>query len=290
MKIVKPILIIGTGRCGSSIFHKLLSRHPNIAWLSGLNNRLPGVPGLHKGLLLADSVFPFNRFIKRILPPSETTLYWEYLAPGFSTACRNLTADDLHRDVKTRTIRKLERFVTPQRNRQMHKFTGWPRIGYLLDLFPDACFIHIFRDGRAVALSYLQQPWWTGWRGPDNWLWGTLPGKYNQEWQESGRSFTVLAAINWKLLMDAIDRDTANLPPGRLLQIKYESLTADPQGIFNSVLNFCGLPKSAYFDRFIKKQNLTCRNDGWKTALSKKQQAVLNGSLREHLARYGYGE
>ncbi len=288
MKILKPVFIIGTGRCGSSIFYKLLCRHPNIAWLSGLNNRLPGWTGLHKGLLYADSLFPLNRVTQRLVPPSETTHYWEYLAPGFSTACRNLTAADLHNDVKVKIIKKLERFLTPARHRQVHKFTGWPRVEYLRELFPDAYFIHIVRDGRAVALSYLQQPWWTGWRGPNNWLWGPLPEKFEREWRDSGRSFLVLAAINWKLLIDAIEKDTNGLPRDRYLQIKYELFTADPCRAFERVVDFCGLPQSVCFSRLIQKQKISCRNERWTSALSPAQQTELLKSLKGYLERYDY--
>ncbi len=40
----KPIIIVGTGRCGSTIFHRLLAKHPNAMWLSGFCDRFPTRP------------------------------------------------------------------------------------------------------------------------------------------------------------------------------------------------------------------------------------------------------
>ena len=33
-KLTKPIIIVGTGRCGSTVFHRLLAKHPGVMWLS----------------------------------------------------------------------------------------------------------------------------------------------------------------------------------------------------------------------------------------------------------------
>jgi len=31
-RLNKPIFIIGTGRCGSTIFHRMMAEHPHVAW------------------------------------------------------------------------------------------------------------------------------------------------------------------------------------------------------------------------------------------------------------------
>ena len=41
MKVIKPIIIVGTGRCGSTLFHRLLANHPQLMWLSGFAYRYP---------------------------------------------------------------------------------------------------------------------------------------------------------------------------------------------------------------------------------------------------------
>jgi len=44
-----------------------------------------------------------------------------------------------------------------------------PRIGFLQAIFPDAKFIHIVRDGCAVANSRMNAPFWKGWQGLNTW-------------------------------------------------------------------------------------------------------------------------
>src|SRR3712207_7426845 len=44
----------------------------------------------------------------------------------------------------------------------------------LSEIFKDAKFIHLMRDGRAVANSLLHVYFWSGWKGPGNWGWGQL--------------------------------------------------------------------------------------------------------------------
>ena len=96
----------------------------------------------------------------------------------------------------------------------LHKFTGWPRAGFLRACFPDAIFVEVVRDGRAVANSWLQMAWWLGHHGPDQWHFGPLPPDLQWLWEESDRSFPVLAALGWRLLMASYDDARAAGPRG----------------------------------------------------------------------------
>jgi hypothetical protein len=42
--ITKPIILVGTGRCGSTVFHRLLATHPRLMWLSGFAYQFPSRP------------------------------------------------------------------------------------------------------------------------------------------------------------------------------------------------------------------------------------------------------
>ena len=70
------------------------------------------------------------------------------------------------------------------------------------------------RDGRAVANSWLQMGWWDGYHGPEHWFLGQLPEPYARLWEESGRSFFVLAALGWKMLIEAAEQARTQLPEG----------------------------------------------------------------------------
>ena len=288
MKIIEPILIVGTGRCGTTLFHRLLARHPDVVWLSGVCNRRPDQPWLNRQILRWDSMPFFSSILRRCFPPSETTLYWEYLMPGFSNVRRDLSDSDLLTDTEERAHRELGRHFIRGRTRQVHKFTGWPRLGFLLKLFPDARFIHVIRDGRAVACSFLNVDWWLGWQGPENWLWGPLPPHYDEEWKESDRSFVVLSAIQWKILMDAFETTRDVVPAGQLLELRYEDLTAEPEWTVRRALDFCGLEPSRRVTGGLVGVTFPNRNEKWKKQLTAEQQRLLQKSLAEHLRRYEY--
>ena len=38
------VFLIGTGRCGSTLVHQLLARHPDVGFISNLEDRVPGLP------------------------------------------------------------------------------------------------------------------------------------------------------------------------------------------------------------------------------------------------------
>ena len=62
MDVVKPIFIVGTGRCGSTAFHKLLGAHPQLMWLSGFAEEFPFHPALNRWAVIAQS----NPLVKRL--------------------------------------------------------------------------------------------------------------------------------------------------------------------------------------------------------------------------------
>jgi len=53
MEVDRPIIIFGTGRCGTTIFHRLFSMHPEVTWLSDLCERHPNRPELNRRLMKA---------------------------------------------------------------------------------------------------------------------------------------------------------------------------------------------------------------------------------------------
>ena len=49
------------------------------------------------------------------------------------------------------------------------EYSGWSRIAFFNEIFPHCRFIHIVRDGRAVANSLLNVSYWKGWEGIHKW-------------------------------------------------------------------------------------------------------------------------
>ena len=172
--ITKPIIIVGTGRCGSTIFHRLLAKHPETMWLSGFCDRYPARPDLNRRAVTAMGNPLLRRLFGGRIQPGECYYFWDHYAYGFAEPCRDLVRTDVTARVKQQVRTAMGSMLTPARHRLLLKITGWPRLGYLNEIFEDARFIHLVRDGRAVAASLLHVDFWRGWFGPQGWRAGLL--------------------------------------------------------------------------------------------------------------------
>ncbi|HJU25508.1 MAG TPA: sulfotransferase [Rhodanobacteraceae bacterium] len=284
----RPIFIVGAGRTGSTIFHRIFSEHPHVAWQSPLCDLFPARPAINRLLLHAIDWPLIGEFLKRHCKPGERYTYWEHYCRGFAEPCRDLLRTDATMLNKRRIPAALVRLATAKRNRLLIKLTGWPRVGFLDELFPDAKFIHVYRDGRAVANSLLAVHFWRGWQGPAQWRWGELDPVHHAEWERHGRSFVALAGIQWKLLMAAMDEAAKDIDPARFMQVRYEDFIGDPVACYRKVAEFCELDWSARFEESITAVGLKTANDKWKEDLTTEQQTILQAVLAESLQRYGY--
>jgi hypothetical protein len=285
--------VLGTGRCGSTLVHEVLARHPAVGFLSNVEDRLSwsSSTGRWNGpafRLVPDRLTEKGRL--RYAPSEGYRLLEREVSPMLSEPVRDLTAADVtpwladrFRDVFDRRARSQGCAVF------VHKFTGWPRAGFVDAIIPNSRFVHIVRDGRAVANSWLQMDWWRGHRGPGEWHFGPLPDAYRAEWEESGRSFVLLAGLGWKILMDAFDAARRELPPEHWLEVRYEDVLADPAGSFATMLDFLNLPGHPDFERALARYEFRPgRADAFRRDLDPNGLRLLEASLGEHLARHGY--
>lgn len=288
MKINKPIIIFGSGRCGTTIFHRMFSQHPGVAWLSDVCERHPGRPELNGRLMQALEYTILNKRLRKLYSPNECYSFWEHHCRGFRDPCRDLMPADVTVNSKHNIQNAMSLLTTDKKNRLLAKITGWPRLGFLSEIFPDAKFIHIIRDGRAVANSLLNMGWWLGWTGPENWRWGPLSAAYHDEWFKYDQSFVALAAIQWKILMDATENAKKFIDEANLLEIKYENLCLEPVKQFKDIIEFSELPWVNEFDSALRTFKLHNANHKWERELNDIQKRDLNDVLKEHLIRYGY--
>jgi hypothetical protein len=287
-KLTKPIILVGTGRCGSTIFHRLLATHPQLMWLSGFALKYPTKPDWNRWAVTAVGNPLVRRLLGDKIRPGECYRFWDTYAYGFSEPCRDLVRADVTPRVKKQVRAVLERMLTPRHNRLLVKITGWPRIGYLNEIFEDAKFVHIVRDGRAVASSLLHVNFWRGWYGPHGWRAGLLSPEDQATWEGYDRSFTALAGLEWRIQMRAIEAARRALDPKLFLEIKYEAFCEQPLETYRRVLEFAELPQSAELERQVKAASIKSTSNRWRDDLTAGQQAMLNDLLREDLLRYGY--
>jgi hypothetical protein len=273
--------------------HELVSRHRCVGFVSNIDDRFALPPRLGR----------FNRQVYQHVParwtekgrvrfaPSEAyRILDRAVSPLLSAPTHDLTAADATPEL---TERFRAFFSTRARVQRvpvfLHKFTGWPRVGFVDAAFPQARYVHVVRDGRAVANSWLQMPWWNGRQGPDA-QWGPLPAAYRAEWEASHGSVELLAALGWKLLIDAFDAARAALADdARWLEVRYEDVVAEPVDMMRRIAAHCELDWSTELERAVTTHPFNpASTSKWRTQMQPGVVELLTRSLGGHLERFGY--
>jgi hypothetical protein len=94
-------------------------------------------------------------------------------------------------------------------------------------LFPDAQYVHLIRDGRDAAVSFLSMP----------------EGVAFETWGHP-RSSADFAAL-WHTEIVAARGHGRAVGPGRYHEVRYEELVADPESVLRGICDFAGLPFEA---------------------------------------------
>lgn len=163
------------------------------------------------------------------------------------------------------------------------------RLRYFAAAFPDAQFVHLVRDGRAVAASILRRR-----RGDDGeaaW-WGLKPPGWREIHRE--RPPIVQCGWTWKRCCEIARRDADSaglITPDCYHRVHYETLAARPAHTLSKLRDLLDLPPSEAFQRATGPHlsALENRNDRWRARLSAEQQEALLGEIGEALEREGYG-
>jgi sulfotransferase family protein len=148
----------------------------------------------------------------------------------------------------------------------------------LAELFPEARFVHVVRDGRVVALSLLDV--------------GFGPRTVTQ------------AALQWRERVGlglAFERE---LGPSRCRQVRYEDLLEDPPGTLESLCDFVGLEFDPLMLQYFERADSIVSSDvykyrsvrmpptknlrDWRSQMSKKDLAVFEAIAGDLLEEVGY--
>jgi len=284
--------ILGTGRCGSTLVHELLTRHPDTGFVTNLDDRTGTATGgrVHAQLYRRLPTAATRKGRMRLAPSEGYRALEREVSAIVTEPARDLEASDAVPWLASR----FEAFFSSRAAAFgaplfLHKFTGWPRARFIDRVLPGSRYVHVVRDGRAVAASWLQTDWWRGHLGPEGWHFGPLPPAYDKEWQASGRSFVVLAGLAWKLLLDAFDETRRAMGEDRWLEVRFEDVLTDPRARTAEMLEFLGLPwNDAFESGFRAFQFDTGRTVAWRSVLGADASADLDASLADHLTRRGY--
>ena len=286
--------VLGTGRCGSTLVHEVIARHPDIGFVSNVEDRIPIAPAWlgrwNPGIYRRVPARFTQKGRVRFAPSEAYRIIGRQVSPLLVAPVRDLVAGDVTPWLDMRLRRFFEtRARVQDRPLFLHKFTGWPRAALLHRVVPEARFIHVVRDGRAVANSWLQMPWWKGYEGPERWNWGPLPDDEQRVWEESDRSFAVLAGLQWKVLIDAFEEARAGVPADRWLEVRYEDFVAAPRERMDDMLGFLGLTWDEAFERGFSSHAFSAgRTDAFRHDLGIHDLSMLEEAIAPDLRRLGY--
>ena len=260
--MVAPVFFVGMPRSGTTITFDVVASHPDVAWLANYATLLPGRPSVHLprrlarrglGKSVADRLPVRGEGLGRlVMRPTEGYPFWARWAhPDFARSY--LDGEKVGKARAAEAYRAVQRVVRWQGGgRFACKTTGPGRLAYLRQIFPDALFVHLVRDGRAVVRSLLEVPFWREGGGYERPWWQGWPAVHDDAIRTAATP-EALAAAQWVAVVDSIRRDGAS-DPRNYLEIRYEDFTADPAAVVGPLLSRMGLSPSAEVDRFLAER------------------------------------
>jgi len=267
----RPIVVVGTGRCGSTHLHRVLARHEALGWLSTFNEVFPTQAWLAAFSRLYEWPLPLRLKHARAFPkPFEAYRFWERYLPGFSRRDRPLTREDVPTSGIESIRRATERILRFHgRPRLLVKVTGWSRMAYFDRIYPDALFVSLRRDPRAVVSSWMRAGWLDVTTPPDSdrWQWGDVPAEYCEAWRELGGDPPLSVALKIRLDLDDIASNTS-LFPHRCHELSYEQLVSAPAASLRSLCDFCELEWTPRFERIVRGLEFYDSTGTWRRHLS----------------------
>ena len=261
-----PIFVIGVPRSGTTIFFEILAEHKDLAWISNYTRLFPKFPALNILRSIFDNrvykltgkkkqyrkIHGFNRYLPR---PDEAYNFWDYYS-GTSFS-KSYLKGEIPENKNIKRLRNVSQKVVQyqSRTRLSAKLTGPPRISFLSEIFPDAIFIHLIRDGLAVIHSLLNVQFWRRGGGLEKPWWGNgLKKEYIDAWEDSGKDPGVLAAVQWKQIIETSREEARGLKAGQYIEVKYEDFIHDPKHTINNLYSKVRLDQNEQFGNYDDKE------------------------------------
>jgi len=216
LKLDRPVFVVGCGRSGTTALGALLGHHRGLAYLNEPRHIWASEP--------RTDVWSDQARMRG----GRLELTAGDLAPAAGESIRRLFAAEVRRQGAARLVEKLP-------------INGF-RIGYLDALCPDSLFVHLVRDGHAVARSIAARAADGPWFGHDGYKWTLLTDMA----RDRGLAARVDACtddygrglLEWRLAVASARAALAGLPARRGLEVRYEQLVADPSSTLDRLLAF----------------------------------------------------
>jgi hypothetical protein len=210
--VSNPLILLGVSRSGTTLLRVILDRSPGIA--------------------IPDESFFVPLLARRHGRSIESARFLDDVARIPTIRSWGLTAADVAPRVRSGMRRGdaigaiFESYAARAgKPRWGDKTPMYMRHLRLLDeLFPTAQYVHLVRDGRDAALSFLEMP----------------EGTFTRTWAHP-RSPAQFACSWWKEVRDARALGR-RIGPARYSEVHYERLVAEPESVVRELCRFAGLP------------------------------------------------
>ena len=285
--VSKPIIIVGAGRSGTKLLRSVL-----------------------------------DTASETVIFPREINYVWRYGNASYPT---DILPPELARPAIQRYVhKKFEGLAQTQPNARVVEKTcaNALRVPFVYAIFPDAYFIHIIRDGRAVAesarrrwsakpeLNYLLEKLrWVPARDIPYYGWRYLTyqlGRFNNQSESAQSSWgprfdgldelveqkelLEVCGIQWQTCVQTAQHDFQQLPQAQTLTVHYESLIENPVGLARDIFAWADLS----FTNEAKEAITHLVHDGnlskWRNVLAPAELDNLTKIIRTTLAEYGYDD
>lgn len=268
-----PIFVLGVGRSGTTMLRFMLSTHPAI-FIGGDSNFLHEI--FPRGAPAVMSRRRAERAVEVVLRQRRFLRDWQGALPDPASFVAALP--DLEPATFVDAI-----FGTLARQ---HGARRWgdksnkylPIMPTIAQMFPRARFVHLIRDGRDVALSILS----------------VVGSKLDVDLYKAAR--------RWRHQVVAARTAGAALGPGRYMELRYETLTRDPEPFLREVCTFVGETFDPAMARPHELASTMLRptkghalnreapkpNERWRTQMSPADQRVFEAAAGDLLLELGY--
>ena len=275
--------------------------HRELGWPSNYCQKLPGFPSLNLLCPLFERAlfgargrkqqYVKTHFGNGFLPqPREAYAYWDrYADPRFSRSYMAGGAASFE-DIN-RARRAFVLLLAYQRKKRLAaKITGPGRIAFLHSIFPDARFVHVVRDGRAVVDSLLQVKFWRERGGLERPYWDDpLPESLTEIWVASNHDPAMLAAVQWLNVIANLREEAAALQSEQFTEVRYEDFVSDPRVELERLYDFAELERyPGLLERALKLKPMSTMNEKFRERMEPHVLEAITDCMSPVLEQYDY--
>jgi len=320
------VYILGASHSGSTLLAMLLNAHPDVATIGeSAPGRLGDVESYRCSCGALMRQCPFWREVTRRMRELGHDFDLEDFGTSFERFSRGLVARALraeHRGPLLETVRDLILSSSPRWRRARPRIMQRCRdlAAAVLDItgarvFADSSklarrlklllripevnvkVVHLVRDGRAVALTYVRQSEFADARDPRFRRGGRgegAPAPYEE--MNMAR-----AAREWRRYMRSAQFVLSGLEPHRWIEVRYEDLCTDTSATMRRILDFLGLNSRVEIGDFrsvahhvigngmrLDREAAVRLDNRWKQALTEAELREFDRSAGQINRRYGY--